>query len=66
MMMTKRERERERAKLKQEIADLEKITNRTPQQEQKLKELKVKLARLESGSQDGGGGDPKKPTNYWL
>jgi flagellar motility protein MotE (MotC chaperone) len=63
MMIT--ERERERAKLKQEIADLEKITNRTPEQEQKLKELKEKLAKLEQGSSSGSdGGDPKKPTNY--
>jgi hypothetical protein len=48
--------------LRKEIAELEAITNRTPEQEQKLKELKEKLAKLESGSQDGGG-DPKKPTN---
>jgi len=52
--------------LRQEIADLEAITNRTPEQEKKLKKLKEKLAKLEQGSSDGGGGDPKKPTNYWL
>jgi ABC-type Fe3+-hydroxamate transport system substrate-binding protein len=51
--------------LKKEITDLEKITNRTPKQEQKLKELKDKLAELEQGSNDSGG-DSKKPTNYWL
>lgn len=52
--------------MKQEIAELEKITNRTTEQEQKLKELKEKLAKLESQPQDSGGGDPKKPTNYLL
>jgi uncharacterized protein involved in exopolysaccharide biosynthesis len=65
MIITERERERERAELKKEITDLEKITNRTPKQEQKLKELKDKLAELEQGSNDSGG-DSKKPTNYWL
>jgi DNA repair exonuclease SbcCD ATPase subunit len=59
------EREREREKLKYEIAELEKITNRTPEQEQKLKELKEKLVKLEQGSSSDSGGDPKKPTNYW-
>ena len=51
--------------MKQEIADLEAITNRTPEQERRLQELKDKLAKLEQGSSDSGG-DPKKPTNYWL
>jgi hypothetical protein len=51
--------------LRQEIADLEAITNQTTEQEQKLQELKDKLARLEQGSSDSGDGrNPKKPTNY--
>ncbi|CAG8583743.1 7582_t:CDS:2 [Ambispora leptoticha] len=36
------------------------IVNRTPQQEQDLKDKKRKLAELENQQQSGGSGDPKK------
>jgi hypothetical protein len=69
--MTERERERERqiSQLRTEIQQLEAIVNRTPEQEQELQVKRAELARLENQPQDGGGssgGDPKKPTNYWL
>ena len=59
-----RERERERANLLSEIQQLEAIINRTPQQEQRLRDLREQLTNLENSQ----GGDPKKPTNYlpWI
>ena len=44
--------EREREQIRTRIAELEAITNRTPEQEQELKDLKEKLTKLEQ--QDKG------------
>ena len=43
------EREREREQIRTRIAELEAITNRTAEQEQELRSLKEKLAKLEQG-----------------
>ncbi|CAG8716089.1 10672_t:CDS:2, partial [Ambispora leptoticha] len=48
-------------KLRRKIAKLEAIVNRTPQQEQDLKDKKQELAELEGQQQSGGGGDPGDP-----
>ena len=62
------EREREQIqRLRTQIAELEAIPNRTPQQEQELREKREELRRLENQPQDSGGGDPKnpkQPTSY--
>jgi hypothetical protein len=61
VMMTVRERERERdkkiEKLRRKIAKLEAIVNRTPQQEQDLQNKKRELAELEREEQEQ---NPKK------
>ena len=54
MVITKREREREQIRTR--IAELEAIANRTPEQEQELRDLKEKLTKLEQ--QDKG-------KSYW-
>lgn len=61
--MTERERERESEieELRKRIEALEAIVNRTPAQEQELKDKRQELAELENQQQ---GEDPKKPTNY--
>jgi hypothetical protein len=60
MMTAKRERERDKKieKLRRKIAKLEAIVNRTPQQEQELKDKKQKLAQLEAEKQQSQ--EPKK------
>ena len=70
-MITERERERERerqiSQLRTRIAELEAIVNRTPHQEQELRNKRQELTDLENQQQSGGGGsggNPKKPTNY--
>ena len=45
--------EREREQIRTRIAELEAITNRTPEQEQELQNLKEKLVKLEQ-QQEGG------------
>jgi len=68
-MTTERERERERdkkiEKLRRKIAKLEAIVNRTPAQEQELKDKKKELADLEQEKQQSQ--EPNK-TNWtpWL
>jgi hypothetical protein len=67
MTITEREREREIEKLRRKIAKLEAIVNRTPQQEQDLKDKKEELAKLEQEKSQSEEGDPNKTSwTPWL